>query len=103
MAASSLRGSIRLTNWEFQPPFVSPPLNHACRLCWGGCEPRTLPALQSLDPLCLQGWELWGSLSGAMPQGELRRSSGMKQNVSDAMNWTSVSSERGEKKEKKKR
>lgn len=43
VAVSSLRGSIRLTNWEFQTPLFQPPLKHACRLCSGAMNPGILP------------------------------------------------------------
>lgn len=84
LAVSSLRGSIRLTNWEFQPPFVS-------------ASPGTL--LLALNPGIPPDPQPQGprahrdSPSRGVPQGEEPRSSGMKQNVSDVMNWTSVSSE----------
>lgn len=84
LAVSSLRGSIRLTNWEFQPPFVS-------------ASPGTL--LLALNPGIPPDPQPQGprahrdSPSRGVPQGEEPRSSGMKQNVSDVMNWTSVSLE----------
>lgn len=94
MAVSSLGGSIRLTNWEFQPPLFQPPLEHACWLCCGALNPGIPPDPQPQGPRAHRD-----SLSRGLPQGEEPRSSGMKQNVSDVMNWTSVSSE-GKKKEK---
>lgn len=59
-AVSSLGGSIRLTNWEFQPPLFQPPLKHACWLCSGAMNPGILPDRQHQGPPSSQGPKLLG-------------------------------------------
>lgn len=80
-------------------PFVSASLETRLSALLRGCEPGNPSRLTAPRPPSSQGPELWASLGGGLPQGEERSSLGMKQNVSNAMNWTSVSSEK--KKEKK--
>lgn len=64
MAVSSLRGSIRLTNWEFHPPLFQPPLEHACWLCCGALNPGIPPDPQPQGPLSSQGQPQQGTAPG---------------------------------------
>jgi len=74
-------------------PFVSAsPESRLSALVWGR-EPRNPDRPMAPRPPSSQGPELPASLSRGLPQGEERRSSGMKRDVSEPMNWTSVSSE----------
>lgn len=64
MAVSSLRGSIRLTNWEFHPPLFQPPLEHACWLCCGALNPGIPPDPQPQGPPSSQGQPQQGTAPG---------------------------------------